>query len=207
MTDAQITTGLRSVLSLPSVYSSFQNLVGAQRLRRDIVDHYIRPTVGDTVLDIGCGPGDMLAFLPDVDYVGVDMSEDYIHAARETHGGRGEFYVGDAQDMGRVADQKFDLILAIGLLHHMDGEGAKGLFQFSASVLNPAGRMITLDPCFCDGQASLARWLVSLDRGQNIRTKQEYLELAEPAFGRVTGDVRDDLLRMPYTHCVLVCEA
>lgn len=202
---AQVTDGIRGILGLPAIYSQFQKLLGATQLRRDMVAKYICAVPGDKVLDIGCGPGDMLAMLREVDYTGIDLNEDYIAAARSTFGPHGSFCVGDARDLGRLADQEFDIILGMGLLHHLDDAAAGGVFRFASSVLRPEGRMISLDPCFSETQSSIARWLINRDRGQNVRAAEGYSALARPAFERVECHVRDDLLRVPYTHCVLVC--
>ena len=52
------------------------------------------------VLDVGCGPANILAYLPPVDYTGVDLNEKHIAYAREAYGDRGRFIVGDvAQDL------------------------------------------------------------------------------------------------------------
>ena len=40
-----------------------------------------------------------------------------------------------------------------------------------------------------------------------MRSPAEYERLAASVFGDVVCRVRKDLLRMPYTHCVLECEA
>ena len=48
------------------------------------------------MLDLGCGPGELLPYLGDVHYIGVDVSEEYIASAKESFGTRAEFRVGDA---------------------------------------------------------------------------------------------------------------
>jgi len=76
----------RSILSFPSVYRLFQTLVGAHRCRIECVERYIRPKASDRVLDCGCGPGILVEYLPAVDYVGIDIDEKYIAAARRRKG-------------------------------------------------------------------------------------------------------------------------
>ena len=39
--------------------------------------------IGDSVLDIGCGTGDLYSYLENVDYLGVDQSSDMLERARE----------------------------------------------------------------------------------------------------------------------------
>ena len=42
-----------------------------------------------------CGPADILAFLPEIDYLGIDYLESYIAAARRGFGNRGRSLVAD----------------------------------------------------------------------------------------------------------------
>ncbi len=52
----------------------------------------IRAVAGDRILDIGCGPGDILDSPPPVDYYGFDLNDAYIRFARRKYSGRGKFY-------------------------------------------------------------------------------------------------------------------
>ena len=81
---------IRSVLSFPSFYRSFSNKVGANA-RSLYVEKYIRPGEGDRILDIGCGPADILDFLPNVEYLGFDMNQRYIKEVTRRCGNRGSF--------------------------------------------------------------------------------------------------------------------
>ncbi|MCC7110999.1 MAG: class I SAM-dependent methyltransferase, partial [Deltaproteobacteria bacterium] len=88
---AQITSGLRRLLNDPRVYVVTQRILTSDSRTRRWVDELLRPRAGQRVLDIGCGPADLLRFLPNVDYVGFDSSADYIEAARARFGARGRF--------------------------------------------------------------------------------------------------------------------
>jgi SAM-dependent methyltransferase len=203
---AQITDGLRAVLGHPAIYNTLQFLVGANRLHREIVQTYLRPRPGARILDIGCGPGPVLDYMPEVDYVGIDLSLDYINAARRRHGGRGRFLACSAEDLGRHMDGGFDLVLASGLLHHLDDDQSVGLFATARSLLAPDGRLVTVDSSREPGQSALARFIVDRDRGCNVRDSKGYAALAQASFSRVTTSLRDDVLRIPVTLCFLECQ-
>lgn len=67
--------GLWSPLSHPLVYEAFHHLIGARRWLKQFAQQTIRPRSGDTVLDIGCGPGALLRYLPPpVAYIGFDRN-------------------------------------------------------------------------------------------------------------------------------------
>ena len=59
--------------------------------RSKYVRDYVRPVAKDKILDIGCGPADILNYLPDVDYTGFDSNPKYIVAARKRFDNRGNF--------------------------------------------------------------------------------------------------------------------
>ena len=170
-----------------------------------LVRDHVLPWPDARVLDLGCGTGELLDFLGDVRYTGVDVSDDYIASAREHYGDRAEFVVSDATSV-RLPVEEFDLVLAVGVLHHLDDAGARELFDVAASALRPSGRMITVDPAFVEDQGRLARFTIARDRGRNVRTPKAYQLLAADSFNTVGSVVRSDLIRIPYTHSVLECE-
>ncbi|MDP3225939.1 MAG: class I SAM-dependent methyltransferase, partial [Rubrivivax sp.] len=111
---AQITDGVRAILSHPQIYTAFQLLMGSRKGRRNFVADFIKPFPGMGVLDIGCGPADILDFLPAVDYRGFDISESYIENAQKKFGARGTFFNKQLDDRDLVSLPKFDVALALG---------------------------------------------------------------------------------------------
>jgi SAM-dependent methyltransferase len=192
------------MLSRPGPYLLFQRLLRRRSARPRFVKDHLRPQPGDRILDLGSGPGELVRYLPDVRYVGVDVNPDYVVAARKRYGDRAEFHCLDAR-RADFPDREFELVSAIGLLHHLDDEGVESVFRLGSRVLARSGRMITLDNTLAEGQGRIARWLVAHDRGAWARPTSEYVRLAEPFFEDVVPVVREDLLRVPYTHAILEC--
>jgi SAM-dependent methyltransferase len=201
---AQITNGVRAILSHPYVYSAFQSLMGAHKGRQRFVAEYVRPFFGMAILDIGCGPAEILAYLPNVDYRGFDISEDYIGQARQKFGSRGVFHVSILGTSDLETLPEFDVVFALGLLHHLDDEEAAGVFRLAHAALRPGGRLLTIDPCLDPSQNPVSRFLVRNDRGQNVREKAAYEALALTAFESPRVDVRHQAW-IPYTHCFMEC--
>jgi SAM-dependent methyltransferase len=199
------TSGIRSLLSVPVVYELLERGLGSQRVRDEYVRAHVRPRTGERVLDIGCGPGDILRFLPEVTYVGVDPNAAYIASASRRFTGRGTFSVAGVDDLDSKELGEFDLVLAKSVLHHIDDKQAQKLFDVAAQVLAPGGRVVTLDAGFADGQSALSRFVVGQDRGANVRTADRYVELAGQYFAEVKATVHHRLLRVPYTHVILDC--
>lgn len=196
---------MRALLSHPRVYSLFRRFVGRNTARTVYAREHLRLEPGQRVLDLGCGPGDILAFLPQVRYVGYDISPDYIERARARFGERGEFHCRAVDESLPVSPASFDVVIAHGLLHHLDDAEANVLFRVARRALKPGGRMVTFDGCYAPGQSAAARLALRLDRGKHVRRREDYERLARAEFEDVKGFVRHDLLRIPYTHLIMEC--
>lgn len=202
---AQITHGLRSILSLPFIYTTFQNLMGAHKSRQAFVADFVKPIAGMKVLDIGCGPADILDYFPRVEYWGFDISEDYISQAGKKYGARGNFRCQHLQTKDLDELPSFDVVLALGLLHHLDDDEALGVMKLASAALKEGGKLLTVDPCFDSSQSPVARFLVRNDRGQNVRDKAGYEKLARVVFEKLNIEVRHQSW-IPYTHCFMECQ-
>lgn len=196
---------MRGLLSHPRVYSLFRRFVGRNTARTVYARDHLRLEPGQRVLDLGCGPGDILAFLPAVRYVGYDISPEYIERARARFGDRGEFHCRAVDESLPIPPASFDVAIAHGLLHHLDDAQARVLFRVARRALKPGGRMVTFDGCHAPEQSAAARLALRLDRGQHVRNREDYERLARAEFEDVKSFLRHDLLRIPYTHLIMEC--
>jgi SAM-dependent methyltransferase len=202
---AQITRGMRAILSHPFMYSTLQLLMGAHSFRQSFVEEYVKPFPGMRILDIGCGPADILAYLPEVSYSGFDISQDYIEQARKRFGSRGEFQCKYLSMEDIEGLPSFDVVFALGLIHHLEDDEAVGVMQLALRALKPGGRLLTIDPCWDPTQNLVARMLIRGDRGQNVRSKAGYEALAKSVFDAPRVEVRHKAW-IPYTHCFMACQ-
>jgi SAM-dependent methyltransferase len=198
-------SGLWSVLESPIVYEAFHHIIGARRWLKRFANNTIQARDGDRVLDVGCGPGALLNCLPQVTYIGIDRNAEYIDRARRAHGDRGRFICDDVSNFSAHGIASIDIAVAYGLLHHVDDEIAGGLLTAVAKILKPAGRLITVDPCYHPAQSSISRFIASHDRGRHVRPFEQYRELVAAAMPDAEATFVTGFL--PFPHALSVVQA
>ncbi|HEX2301999.1 MAG TPA: class I SAM-dependent methyltransferase [Gaiella sp.] len=88
-------------------------------VEREVAAH-ARP--GDLVLELGCGPGDVLAALagphPDVEFLGVDVDQKMVEHARTAHGSTNVSF--ELVDLSAAPfERRARVVFAIDVLHHV----------------------------------------------------------------------------------------
>ena len=209
--DASSNDGYRYTTNAP-----FSSVVANQRLTDATVER-IDPSV-KTVLDLGCGDGtytaELKAAFPAVRFVGVDAAEQAIEGAKRKYP-QVEFRVADALRLETFPDERFDLAIARGVLHHLpDAQMAmRNLMRCAHEVLviepngnNPILKVIeAVSPYHREHEeqsfssASLRRWaeaaggqVLSLDYVGFIpfffpTVPAKVIHRAQPALERVPG--------------------
>jgi len=195
---------LTRVLTIPIAYQSWWNVIGGHALAKVLVNEYVRPRLGARILEIGCGPGTIVSYLPHCEYLGFDLSPKYVEMARRRFP-RADFVCERVSRFSLAKVQDFDVVLALGIVHHLEDAEARQLFQIAHDALKPGGKLVTIDGVWTGSQSHAARWLLARDRGEYIRNESEYVGIASHVFSNIRPSVRHDLLRIPYTHLILEC--
>ena len=195
---------LYKILSYPLFYDIFVKLIAKKGGRQKFVDNYLKPFPGMKIVDLGCGPGSIIEYLPEqVEYVGVDAEKNYIDSAINKYGEIGKFICEDILSFSPKEVNYFDIAIAIGLLHHLNDEESKKLIEAANKVLKPGGCLVTIDNIYIKNQSFIARFLISKDRGKNVRTLDQYLRIGQTVFPKIEYQIIHDLLRVPYTHIIM----
>ncbi len=202
---AESDSSMKWLLNHPSLYMFYQTIIGAKRARRRCVEQYVRPVAGQRVLDVGCGPGYVIEYLPQVDYVGLDIDAQYIEYAQRRYGDAGEFHCVELTDQNADSFGEFDVVMLNGVVHHLDDQQTVDLLKLLRSCLTPGGRVVTLDGCYRDKMSPISRYLLRHDRGEHVRTEDQYVSLAKQAFPELDVHLHDDLFFIPYDLIIMVC--
>jgi len=108
----------------------------------------LRRWVGRRVLEIGSGIGNLSAFLADSErLVLTDTREEYLDRLRTRFAKQPNIAVARLylpNELGALAGQKFDTIICLNVLEHVDDDIAA--LQAMRRLLAPAGRLILLVP-------------------------------------------------------------
>ena len=135
------------------------------------------------VLDVACGPGTNAGRFAHADYVGVDVNDAYIAAARERNRGRfitADFTAPPPADLGT-----FDFILLNSFLHHLDSADAMRVLRTARALLDAGGSVHILDLVLPE-RASPARVLAMADRGRFARPVEEWRRIFASVFETVS---------------------
>lgn len=99
------------------------------------------------VADLLCGTGYLLGQLkakrPDIQFIGVDLEQEYIEYAKKQFSNIG-FVVADAFEW--ISDKKFDSVLVTGGLHHLPYDKQEPFLKKVSTLINDGGFALIADP-------------------------------------------------------------
>ena len=144
--------------SNPLWYNGIQHVFGSHKMWSQFVQHYLPQKTPYQILDIGCGTATILNYLPEnASYVGIDSHQPYIDACNRRFSHRGTFICSDWNINFTVP--KVDVVLLLGLLHHLPDDDAKQVINLASDQLKSGGILITLDGCRESDRSSLEEFL------------------------------------------------
>ena len=90
------------------------------------------------ILEVGCGTGLNLKLFPKNERHGIDISKQAIKQIKD--------FTAEVADIQKVKLKKYDIILALDLIEHLDKD--KQTLQKLTNALNPGGKLIITVPAF-----------------------------------------------------------
>ena len=173
-------TAVTKLLENPFIFEAQQKFCNNyENVRTEFLEYLLKP--GQDILDIGCSTGTCASKVIDMErqrYTGIDMVSGYV-ATASRRSSKGRFLTMDGRSLS-FYDESFDLVMYIGVLHHMDDETAGACLRETRRVLRTNGHVLIAEPVFTR-KKWLSSLLLSMDRGCHIRDEAGYRAL----FGRL----------------------
>ena len=124
------------------------------------------------ILDIGCGPAEILDYVPSCEYYGYDIDQRSINYAKKKYQNNNHhFFCKQFNEKELIKLPKFDFIILFGILHHLDNKQAKKIINLCKRKMKKDTRLLE-DPILIENQNIIAKFLIKSDRGTNVRRKR-----------------------------------
>lgn len=169
---------LTKVLSNPLVFNLQQKLCNNyENVKTEFSDYFKEESLN--ILDLGCSTGIAGQGICDISkhkYIGIDITHEYIDFAKKQRPGV-DYRVMDGRNLA-FPDHFFDIVMFVGVLHHMDNQTAEACLKEVRRTLKPTGFLLIAEPVFTPNSL-ISNLFLSIDRGQYIRESSEYLHLVK----------------------------
>lgn len=156
-TAADITKGYYATTSSRSCTTRVGQGVRAWKTLTGRLGHWL-PQKGQSVLDLGCGLGEMCGLALDrgaASAVGVNLCAEELDRARQQV--QAEFVQADITEFLRKETRRFDWIGCLNILEHLTKDRLVETLQLARERLNPGGALVAMVPNAISPMGSITR--------------------------------------------------
>ena len=191
-------------INSPLVYRIIQYIMSGTSFRNSIIKKNIKKS-NLKILDIGCGPAQILEQIPRCDYYGYDIDQRSIQYAKKKYRQKNyHFYCKKFNKSEIKKLPKFDFVIFFGILHHLSNKEADKMLTLCKRIMKKNSKLLTEDPILVEKQNIIAKFLIEKDRGINVRQKKEYINLLKKHFKKIKNKVTHQFF-IPYTWFTTIC--
>lgn len=150
------------------------------RLQYNSILNRIREVAPSSLLDVGCGTGEMLKLLnyinPQMELTGIDISAKMLEKAKFKLNGKACLILGDAEKLP-FKDNSFDVVICNDSFHHYPSP-ISVLCEFYR-VLKPGGFLLISDYCICFPLRQLMNIFIRFSHDGDVRiySRKEFLKM------------------------------
>jgi len=196
---------IKSILNHYFFYNLYQDLIGAKKYLKRYVNDYVKPSERQNILELGCGTGNLCAFLAkcDVNITGIDSSENYINYAQKKYPEQ-KFICSDITKPLEL-ENTYNIVLAEAIISAISDENVLKMLQNIKKCCNDETRIIFSDMNYSDSAPFFQKFLMKNERNKYCRPKEKYAELISEYFNIKTLSVMKDPYRIPYEKVIIEC--
>jgi hypothetical protein len=99
---------------------------------------------------------------------------------------------------------KFDCALLLGLVHHLNDKEFITTIRLIKNSLKKNGKILILDNLIVKNQNFVSRFLIENDKGDNIRSLDQYKIILNKYFSKIKYQVYNQTF-IPYTWLKITC--
>ena len=193
-----------NLINSPAIYKLIQKIMMGTSFRKKIIENNIKKE-NLNILDIGCGPAEVIDNFPHSNYYGFDIDKRSIQYAKKKYPSSNfHFYCKKFKKSELKKLPKFDFVILFGILHHLNNNEVKLILNLCKKKMKKNSKLLTADPIFIDNQNKIAKFFISKDRGKNVRKKNEYLSLIKSSFKKFKIKITHQSFP-PYTWFSSIC--
>ena len=158
------------------------------------------------MLELGCGTCDFLYYFENCYYTGIDLDPKYIEKAKKRYHNRKntQFICKDLNEFAKDCNDRYDLILMTGVIHHISNAEVEECFSIIKRLLSEDGIFFSFDAVYVDGMSCFEKFLADLDRGKYVRHKDEYVTMNLKHWKNVFYECRNDTMYLPFNVIIFV---
>lgn len=186
------------IYRIPILFNIVRNIINFGRFTSYIAES-LDIKEGEYILDVGCGTGDYSDVIGQgCKYLGIDINPYFINYAKEKyfrHKEYKEFVLGDILELNLKYPKKyFDKTIYISMMHHFNDIDNRKILRAISDLTKEI--IIIVDPILLEGHP-IQKLFLLLDRGKNIRTREEQKNLIEDVL-----DILDSKIFTTRSHSV-----
>jgi SAM-dependent methyltransferase len=188
------------------IYLLIQKIMSATKVREEFICKFVKNKKNLSVLDIGCGPANILKKFSSINYYGYDIDINHINFAKKKFSSKNFHFFNRMFGEKEVFNlPKFDFVLLLGVIHHLDNNKVKKNLITIKKVLKKNGKLLILDNVLTQNQNSIAKYLIKKDKGKNIRNLDKYKLFLQKDY--LIKNIRISHQKfVPYTWLTICCK-
>ena len=202
---SQRSSVLYNLINSPIIYKLIQKVMSGTSFRKKIITKNIKKK-NLKILDIGCGPAEIINYIPRCEYFGFDIDKRSINYAKKKYPGKNYHFFCkrfNREELNKLP--KFDFVILFGIMHHLDNHQVNVILNLCKKKMKKNSKLLTEDPIFIKNQNFIAKFLISRDRGMNVRKKEEYINLLKSHFKNLKSKITYQSF-IPYTWFTTICK-